>query len=534
MAANGVNAVRTYTIPPRWLLDLAAEHGLRVMVGLPWEQHVAFLDEPGARRVDRASACARACARARATPRCSATRSATRSPPRSCAGTAASGSSASSSGSTEAAKDEDPERARHLRQLPEHRVPRSCRSSTSSASTSSSRPAARSRPTSRGSRTSPATGRWSSPRSASTAGATARRPRRARSTGRCARAFAAGCAGDVRLLLDRRVAPRRLRHRRLGLRPRRPRPRSRSRRSRRSAAPSPTRPSRREPDWPRISVVVCTYNGERTLPECLDAPARARLPRLRGDRRRRRLHRRARPRSRCEHGFRLISTENRASRCARNAGLEAATGRDRRLHRRRRLPGPALALAPGALRSCEPTTPASAAPTSRRPATATIAECVANAPGGPIHVLLSDEIAEHIPGCNMAFREARASRRSAASTRSSGSRATTSTSAGACRTAAGRSASAPARSSGTTAAARSRTTSSSSSSTARPRRCSSASGPSATTAPATSPGPAASTPTSLHAQPRAAALEDLLRHLGHGPVPVRLRAARRASSARCR
>ena len=32
-----------------------------------------------------------------------------------------------------------------------------------------------------------------------------------------------------------------------------------------------------------------------------------------------------------------------------------------------------------------------------------VAECVANAPGGPIHVLLSDEIAEHIPGCNMAF-----------------------------------------------------------------------------------------------------------------------------------
>ena len=23
MAANGVNAVRTYTVPPRWLLDLA-------------------------------------------------------------------------------------------------------------------------------------------------------------------------------------------------------------------------------------------------------------------------------------------------------------------------------------------------------------------------------------------------------------------------------------------------------------------------------------------------------------------------------
>ena len=33
-----------------------------------------------------------------------------------------------------------------------------------------------------------------------------------------------------------------------------------------------------------------------------------------------------------------------------------------------------------------------------------IANSVAHAPGGPVHVLLSDEIAEHIPGCNMAYR----------------------------------------------------------------------------------------------------------------------------------
>ena len=33
-----------------WLLDLADEHGLWVMVGLPWEQHVTFLDEPAPRR----------------------------------------------------------------------------------------------------------------------------------------------------------------------------------------------------------------------------------------------------------------------------------------------------------------------------------------------------------------------------------------------------------------------------------------------------------------------------------------------------
>jgi hypothetical protein len=34
------------------------------------------------------------------------------------------------------------------------------------------------------------------------------------------------------------------------------------------------------------------------------------------------------------------------------------------------------------------------------------AECVAHAPGGPSHVLLTDTLAEHIPGCNMAFRKA--------------------------------------------------------------------------------------------------------------------------------
>jgi glycosyltransferase involved in cell wall biosynthesis len=45
MASAGVNAVRTYTVPPPWLFDLALDQGLRVLVGLPWEQHVAFLDE---------------------------------------------------------------------------------------------------------------------------------------------------------------------------------------------------------------------------------------------------------------------------------------------------------------------------------------------------------------------------------------------------------------------------------------------------------------------------------------------------------
>ena len=37
MEAAGINTVRTYTPPPVHLLDAAARHNLRVMIGLPWE-----------------------------------------------------------------------------------------------------------------------------------------------------------------------------------------------------------------------------------------------------------------------------------------------------------------------------------------------------------------------------------------------------------------------------------------------------------------------------------------------------------------
>ena len=46
MREAGLNTVRTYTTPDPDLLDEAARHGLRVMIGLPWPQHVAFLDDP--------------------------------------------------------------------------------------------------------------------------------------------------------------------------------------------------------------------------------------------------------------------------------------------------------------------------------------------------------------------------------------------------------------------------------------------------------------------------------------------------------
>ena len=59
MADLGINTVRTYTAPRIDLLDAAARHGLRVMVGLPWSQHVAFLDDSRLQRTIRAEISAR-------------------------------------------------------------------------------------------------------------------------------------------------------------------------------------------------------------------------------------------------------------------------------------------------------------------------------------------------------------------------------------------------------------------------------------------------------------------------------------------
>ncbi len=50
MAKHGINTVRTYTVPPTYLLDIAQQHELRVMVGLPWEQHITFLDKAATKK----------------------------------------------------------------------------------------------------------------------------------------------------------------------------------------------------------------------------------------------------------------------------------------------------------------------------------------------------------------------------------------------------------------------------------------------------------------------------------------------------
>ncbi len=44
MRELGANVVRTYVPPPPWMFELAAMHELRLMVGMPWPFHMAFLD----------------------------------------------------------------------------------------------------------------------------------------------------------------------------------------------------------------------------------------------------------------------------------------------------------------------------------------------------------------------------------------------------------------------------------------------------------------------------------------------------------
>ncbi len=45
IAALGANTVRIYHVPPRWFLDLAAEHGIRLFIDIPWAKHLCFLDQ---------------------------------------------------------------------------------------------------------------------------------------------------------------------------------------------------------------------------------------------------------------------------------------------------------------------------------------------------------------------------------------------------------------------------------------------------------------------------------------------------------
>lgn len=154
---------------------------------------------------------------------------------------------------------------------------------------------------------------------------------------------------------------------------------------------------------PRVSVVVCAYNAANTLPECLaslgqlkypdyevilvddgstdDTPSiAARFPQVR-----------------------YIRQENHGLSYARNVGASQATGEVV-------VYTDADCVADEDWLRClmqamrDQGVPAIGGPNITPHSDGWSARCVAASPGNPSHVMFDDRHAEHIPGCNMAFR----------------------------------------------------------------------------------------------------------------------------------
>jgi len=53
----GANLLRVYHVPPRWLLDLAAQHDLLLLIDIPWDKHLVVLDDPVKRAAARQAVC---------------------------------------------------------------------------------------------------------------------------------------------------------------------------------------------------------------------------------------------------------------------------------------------------------------------------------------------------------------------------------------------------------------------------------------------------------------------------------------------
>lgn len=156
------------------------------------------------------------------------------------------------------------------------------------------------------------------------------------------------------------------------------------------------------PQTPKVSVVVASYNGARTLPACLASLTHLNYPNYEviliddgstDDTARIAAH---------YTSVRTIHQTNLGLSAARNAGISASTGE-------------IVAFTDSDCRADEDwlyylvgdllKTNACAIGGHNLPPPEDnwIASCVAVSPGGPAHVMLDDRNAEHIPGCNMAF-----------------------------------------------------------------------------------------------------------------------------------
>src|SRR5207302_9705297 len=106
-----------------------------------------------------------------------------------------------------------------------------------------------------------------------------------------------------------------------------------------------------------------------------------------------------------EYGLRIVITENHGLSSARNVGNALASGEIVAFTDDDARPDPHW-LQYLAVSLIDSEYAGVGGPNIAPPGDGLIAESVANAPGGPVHVLLSDREAEHIPGCNMAVRKA--------------------------------------------------------------------------------------------------------------------------------
>ena len=404
MAANGVNALRTYTVPPRWLLDAAQRHGLWVTVGLPWEQHVTFLDSR--RRAAEIEARVRAGAAA-------------------CAGHPAVlgylvGNEIPASivrwhgrGKVErfverlcrAVKQEDPDGLVSYASFPSTEYLELSQLDFVSYNVYLEDPE---RLAAYLARLQNLAGER--PLVMTELGLDSRRHGREQQG--CAlrdqvrTSYAGGCAGTYLFAWtdEWHTGGAEVDDWDFGLvdRARQPKPALAAARSAYADLPL----GAVDPHAPRISVIVCTLNGAATIGETLDAIERLEYPDIEaividdGSTDATAELVAAHPR------VRLIRTPNRGLSAARNSGLRAATGELVAYLDDDAYPDPhwldyvVLALRDG-------THAGVGGPNLPVPDDGLVAESVANAPGGPVHVLLSDSVAEHIPGCNMVFRRDR-------------------------------------------------------------------------------------------------------------------------------
>jgi GT2 family glycosyltransferase len=159
--------------------------------------------------------------------------------------------------------------------------------------------------------------------------------------------------------------------------------------------------------WPKVSVVVCAYNADDTLEDCLESLSALNYPDyeviLVNDGSKDDTEAIGKHYADVDPRIRLITTPNHGLSTARNIGLGAATGE-------------IVAYTDADVRADSDWLAYLVQPFVNSDVVAVggpnvvpeddpwVAQCVARAPGGPTHVLFDDRIAEHVPGCNMAMR----------------------------------------------------------------------------------------------------------------------------------